>query len=95
MKKYVKVMANDNESNLVKTEIISTEDLLKVVKWYGNTGSAICFEWNCPVTNKRRQWVFDFGSERIRDDIFAKYEELLVGEEVRFVSLPHTREEEA
>ena len=88
MKKFIKVMSNDNEHNYVHTEIISTEDLVKVVKWYGNTGSAICFEWNCPIRNMRRQWIYDFGSERIRDDIFAKYEKLLVGEEIEFVSLP-------
>lgn len=80
MADFVKVMTNDGGKT--QTEIIKTEDLCKVVKWFGDEETAICFEWYCRISGRRKQWVYECDNQYLRDEMFAKYEELLTGKPI-------------
>lgn len=83
MKQFIKVMATEkNENGDVigcVTELISIEQLLKVVKWNGSNGHEICFEWYDEVRQKEIKWVYDCCSSYARDVLFDKYEKMLCG----------------
>ena len=83
MAEYVKVMATlkDEEGNVVDTlkEIIRLECLRKVVRWSGDAGTEICFEWFDEKQNAERQWIYDCGTDFIRECLFTEYEKQLCG----------------
>lgn len=83
MKQFIKVMATEkNENGDVigcVTELISIEQLLKVVKWNGSNGHEICFEWYDEVRQQEIKWVYDCCSSYARDVLFDKYEKMLCG----------------
>lgn len=79
---FVKVFCKCS-NGIVSEELIRVEDLNKVVKWCGNDGNGICFEWHDRVLGRERQWVYEFCSAWLRDEVFARYEKMLTGEIIR------------
>jgi hypothetical protein len=83
MAEYVKVMATlkDEEGNALDTlkELIRLECLRKVVRWGGNAGTEICFEWYDEKQDAERQWIYDCGTSYARECLFAEYEKQLCG----------------
>ena len=83
---FVKVMRTvknaDNEAVDHHEELIKLDDLIKVVKWYGETGTEVCFEWYDKTINRKRQWIYDCGTTGIRDGLFDRYELMLCGERI-------------
>ena len=80
---FVKVMCTDKDKdgNNIGTgaELIRLECLRKVVKWFGSTGTEICFEWRDEKLDEERQWVYDCGSTYTRDCLLEEYEKQLCG----------------
>lgn len=81
---FVKVMGThkDEDGNILDTaqELIHVDCLKKVVRWGGDSGTEICFEWYDEILNRNRQWVYDCGTNYLRGVLFEKYEEQLCGE---------------
>ena len=77
MSDFVRVMDKRDADDICHEELIRTSDLIKVVKWNGDTGTAICFEFFDPITGHRRQWIYDFGTIYRRDIVFDQYAEKL------------------
>lgn len=77
MSRFIKVMRKRDEDDIAQEELIRVEDLIKVVKWNGENGTAICFEFNDPTRGNRQQWVYDCGSTYRRDILFDNYVEVL------------------
>lgn len=78
MTEFIKVV-NKDEYGEISTEIIRTENLRKIVRWYGNNGTAIEFEWYDTNTRKERQWIYDCETKYCCDLMFEQYEKLLTG----------------
>lgn len=76
MKKFVKVM-NTNDDSGISTELIRIDDLIKIVKWFGETGTEIAFEFNDATRKRRMQWIYDCGTTYHRDIVFNEYEKEL------------------
>lgn len=93
MNEYVKV--SHSSGGIVQEELIKKEYLKKIVKWNGNTGTEICFEWFDPKVDCHRQWVRDFGSVYLRDKIFDEYERYLTGINITSARVPHLRGDDA
>lgn len=83
---FVKVMGTirnaDNEAVDHQEELIRIDDLIKVVKWGGEMGTEVCFEWYDKTINRKRQWIYDCGTTGIRDGLFDRYELMLCGERI-------------
>ena len=77
MSDFVRVIDKRDADDICHEELIRTSDLIKVVKWYGDEGSAICFEFFDPITEHRRQWIYDCGNKYRRDKLFDQYAEKL------------------
>lgn len=80
---FVKVMRTirnaDNEAVDHQEELIRIDDLIKVVKWGGEMGTEVCFEWYDRTIDQHRQWIYDCEVECIRDGLFDRYEAVLCG----------------
>ena len=80
---FVKVMGThrDEEGNIIEVsqELIQADCLKKVVKWNGDSGTEICFEWYDEKLNVNRQWIYDCGKTYVRDMLFEEYEKQLCG----------------
>lgn len=93
MTEFIKVVDKD-EYGEISTEIIRTENLRKIVRWYGDSGTAIAFEWYDASTRKERRWIYDCGTKYLCDLMLEQYEKLLTGTIIRFKQLDFERKTE-
>ena len=93
MTEFIKIVNKDGCGG-ISAAIIRTENLRKIIRWYGDSGTAIGFKWYDTSTSKERRWIYDCGNKYLCDLMFEQYEKLLTGTIIQVKQLDFERETE-